>query len=262
MALIQFGSLEFNADLVVFDKDGTLIEFEPMWGPLAEAWVAVLTRDLDGQAKRDVAQELYRSWGFDPVQSRTAPQSPWASATTGQVQTIAASVLYRHGFSWPDADDRARLAPQQVALELPLADLVRPAGDVAALLEQLHLAGVQVAVITTDHRAETDETLRILGAGHLVDHLVCGDDGLAAKPAPDTLLDALSHLEVEAPRAVVVGDTLPDLLMAERAGAGLKVAVRTGAGDPDLLLAHADIVIDSIDDIRVPKNSSYRLTLV
>jgi phosphoglycolate phosphatase len=255
MPLVQFGDLQFDVDLVAFDKDGTLIQFEPMWGRLAEAWVAALTRCFDGQASGDLAHELYRSWGFDPLQRRTAPQSPLAIATTGQIQTIAASVLYRHGVPWPEALDRTRLALRQVAVDLPLADLVHPAGDVARLLERLQAAGTRVAVVTTDHRAETEETLHILGIDHLVDRVVCGDDGLTSKPAPDTLLDAFRCLGARPARAAVVGDTLADLLMAERAGAGLKVAVRTGAGDPALLSAHADIVIDSIDDIIVSRSS-------
>jgi hypothetical protein len=37
--------------------------------------------------------------------------------------------------------------------------------------------------------------------------------------------------------------------MAERAGAGLKVAVLSGAGEPALLEEHADVVLRSIDEI-------------
>ena len=245
---MEIGHLPFDADLVVFDKDGTLIDFEFMWGRLAVAWVERLTAGVDNEALR---RELYRSMGYDPQQQRTEPQSPLAIASTSQLQTIAAAVLYRHGIPWPEAEDRARSAFRQTAADLPLADLIRPTGDVAGLLERLQGAGVRVAVITTDHRAETEETLHIMGIAHLVDHLVCGDDDLPSKPASDTLLATCDKLGVEPVRVVVVGDTVADLLMAQRAGAGLKVAVLTGAGDRALLRAHADVVLHSIDDIAV-----------
>ena len=246
MPLLTFGPVLFDADLVVFDKDGTLINFEFMWGRLTVAWVERLTADAGDEALR---RELYRSLGYDPQQQRTKPQSPLAIAPEEQLQIIAAAVLYRCGAPWPEAKARAQSVFHQAAADLPLADLIRPAGDVAGLLERLRGAGVRVAVITTDLRAATEETLRFMGIAHLVDHLVCGDDGLDWKPAPDMLLAACERLRVEPARTAVVGDTVADLLMAERAGAGLNVAVLTGVGDPALLATHAGVVLRSIDEI-------------
>jgi phosphoglycolate phosphatase len=247
MALVQFGNQPFDADLAAFDKDGTLIDFEFMWGRLATAWVEHLTAQA---GDKELRRELYRSLGYDPRLQRTKPQSPLAIASTGQLQAIAAATLYRHGIPWTESEDHARRA-FETSSDLPLADLIRPTGDVAGLLERLQDCGVRVAVVTTDHRAETEETLRIMGIAHLVDHSVCGDDGLPIKPAPDMLQAACGRLGVEPARAVFVGDTMADVLMAGRAGAGLKVAVLTGAGEPALLREHADVVLRSIDEIVV-----------
>ena len=49
----------------------------------------------------------------------------------------------------------------------------------------------------------------------------------------------------------MVGDTLADLLMGRRADVGLKIGVLTGAGDPALLRAHADVVLRSIAEIAI-----------
>ncbi len=247
MALLQIGRLPFDADLVVFDKDGTLIDFDSMWGRLAKVWVGRL---VAGIADSSLEADLYRSLGYEPAEQRTDPQGPLAIATTAQLWAIAAGTLYRHGLPWPEAEDRVRWAFDTTA-ELPLASLVRPAGDVAGLLAQLRQAGVQTAVVTTDHRAETEETLRLLGVSGLVNQVVCGDDGLPSKPAPDMLLAVLERSGLRPSRTAVVGDTLGDLLMAERAGAGLKVAVLSGAGLGPALGQHADVVLQSIDEIIV-----------
>jgi phosphoglycolate phosphatase len=245
MAKLLFGHVPFDAEMVVFDKDGTLIDFEFIWGRLAVVWMERLAA---GDAT--LARDLYRSIGYDPIAHRTDPQSPLAIATTAQVQAIAAGTLYRHGIPWPEAEDRTQKAFQTGA-DYPLASLVRPTGDIVGLLEKLHSVAVRVAVVTTDHRPETEETLEILGIASLVDEVVCGDDGLPSKPAPDMLLAACRRLAVEPGRAAIVGDTLGDLLMAHRAGAGLRVAVLSGAGDCSLLAGHADVVLDSIDDIAI-----------
>ncbi len=248
MARIVFGKTEFEADMLAFDKDGTLIEFDGMWGRLAEAWVAKLADDSDQALERD----LYHSLGYDSTLRHTLPQSPLSIATTGQLRAIAAGTLYRHGISWPEAEDRIQAAFDQVGNELALPDLVRPTSDVAALFARLQGAGVRLTVVTTDHRAETEETMRLLGIEHLVDLLVCGDDGWQSKPAPDMLMAACDRLQIDPSRTAVVGDTLADMLMAQRAGAGLQVAVLTGPGDPALLASHANVVIQSIGDIAIP----------
>ena len=245
MAQLQIGNTPFDADLVVFDKDGTLIDFESMWGRLAVTWVERLAADASDESLR---RDLYNALGYDAQQQRTRSQSPLAIATIRQLRTIAASVLYNYGVPWTDAEDLTRRAFAAHA-DLPLADLIQPAGDVVGLMGRLQAAGVRVAVITTDHRAETEETLQIMGIAHLVDHVVCGDDGLPWKPAPDTLLATCERLAVPPARAAVVGDTVADLLMARRAGAGLGVAVLTGAGEREQLAAYADVVLGSIDEI-------------
>jgi phosphoglycolate phosphatase len=250
MALLHFGPVPFDAGLVALDKDGTLIDFAFIWGRLAVVWVERLAAG-DGA----LAQDIYRSIGFDPGRQRTDPQGPLAIATTAQVRAIATGTLYRHGISWPEAEDRARTAFDTEA-DYPLASLLRPTGDVVGLLGKLRQVGVRVAVVTTDHRPETEETLETLGIAHLVDWAVCGDDGLPSKPAPDMLLAACERLGIEPARTAVVGDTLGDLLMARRAGAGLRVAVLSGAGDRDLLAEHADVVLDSIDGIAVVGNQA------
>ena len=247
MALLQFGESKFDASMVAFDKDGTLVDFEFMWGRLAVIWVEHLTAQA---GDRNLQSDLYRSLGYDCQRHRTLPRSPLAIAARVQLQAIAAAMLYRHGIPWPESEDRVRQA-FDAAASLPLADLIRPTGDVEGLLERLRAAGVRVAVVTADSRDETEVTSRIMNIAHLVDHTVCGDDGLLTKPAPDMLLAACRLLGVEPIHTAVVGDTVADLMMAERAGAGFKAGVLTGAGDPVLLREHADVVLASVSEIAV-----------
>jgi HAD superfamily hydrolase (TIGR01509 family) len=252
MALIRIDNTTFDADLIAFDKDGTLIEFDVMWGRLAEAWMD----ELAGKANLGLRSDLCRSLGYDPDQRCTLSQSPLSIAKTEQLLAIVAGALYRDGVPWPEAQDRTRHVFEKASADLPLASLVRPAGDVLGLLAQLQRVGVRVAVVTTDGRAETEAALHLLDAGPYVDDVICGDDGFPSKPAPDMLLAACHRLQVDPSRTISVGDTQADLLMAQRAGAGLRVAVLTGPSDYETLAVAADVVIESIDSISAAQDDA------
>ncbi len=238
----------FDAELIAFDKDGTLIDVEFMWGRLAVAWVERLTA---GRPDPRLGDELFSALGYDRGSQRILPQSPLAIATAGQLHTILAATLFRFGTPWTEAETRVREVSRQAYEQIPLAELVRPASDLPALLGRLASAGLRLAIVTTDHRIETEKQLQMLGITDLVDGLVCGDDGIPTKPAPDMLLAVCRQLGIEPARTVVVGDTEADLLMARNAGAGLAVAVLNGAGAQTSLSEHADAVLQSIDGIHI-----------
>jgi phosphoglycolate phosphatase-like HAD superfamily hydrolase len=130
-------------------------------------------------------------------------------------------------------------APDPVALASPLADL-------GALFSRLPGDGRTVAVATSDDRDPTVRTLATLGVAGDVDAIVCADDGVPVKPAPDMVDRLCAETGVPAGRAAVVGDSPADLLMGRGAGVGLTIGVLTGVGSHADLDPLADLVIDSV----------------
>lgn len=249
MAKLLLNGRTFEIDLVAFDKDGTLIDFYHLWGRKARHCVETLVEQVEGD--EDLRRALYRSLGYNPQTERAAGDGPLATATMAKIYTIAAAVLYQHGSSWEQAE---RYVQESFAADmgaLPTADLVQPLGDVAGLFRQLTQAGARIALVTTDDRAATKATLPLLSIEAHVSLLVCGDDQSPTKPAPDAIRQLGTQLGVEPAHTMVVGDTVNDMLMATRAGVGCRVGVLSGVGDRATLAAHADVVLDSIDDIRV-----------
>jgi len=226
-------------DLVVFDKDGTLIDFQAMWG----AWAEDLAERLEATLGSPIKGELHRKIGYDSMARRTVAGSPLAATPMAQLRAMTTELVARStGRSAGAANaavDAAWLTPDPVVLAFPLADL-------GELFGSLRRAGRQVAIVTSDDRVPTEATVASLGLAGLVDVLVCADDGLRSKPAPDTLLHACRTVGVDPVRSAMVGDSTADMQMATAAHVGRRVAVLSGIGQRSELEPISDIVIESI----------------
>jgi phosphoglycolate phosphatase len=232
------GSILEGIDLVVFDKDGTLLDFHAMWG----GWAHELGARLDGATRRPVAGDVFTTIGFDPSSGRVLAGAPLAVATMAEIREVVAAVIRRWCPSVAAARravDLAWFVPDPIAAARPLTDLPR-------LFRGLEEAGRTIAVATTDDRASTDATLRAFGVRDMVAALACGDDGVGVKPDARMLLAICKAVRVEPARTAVVGDSLVDLEMGRAAGAKLVIGVLSGIGDADHLGPTADLLLPSI----------------
>lgn len=230
--------LPTDLQCVIFDKDGTLIDFDAMWG----GWITTLARRLEAAAYITVAPRLYAAVGYDPAAGKVDPAAPLAIGTMDELRELCGEVLRAAGLPEASAAAAVRAAwyiPDPVALARPLADL-------PALFGALRARGARIAIATTDDRAPTEATLAGLGVAALVDALACGDDGHALKPAPDAVLKLCAQLGIAPAHTAVIGDTSADLRMGRAAGAGLTIGVLSGVGSAELLAPLADVVLPSI----------------
>lgn len=134
-----------------------------------------------------------------------------------------------------------------------LVDQVRPLPGARELLATLTAEGVPWAVATSGSREVAAQTLRILAVPENVP-VVTRTDVTHAKPNPDLFVEAARRLRIEPRSAFVVGDSIWDLLGAQRAGSlgigvlsggyGADELQRAGAyrvyADPADLLLHLD----------------------
>ncbi|HEY1914559.1 MAG TPA: HAD family hydrolase [Streptosporangiaceae bacterium] len=128
------------------------------------------------------------------------------------------------------------------------ADTVTALPGAAELLETLTVRGVRWAIATSGMAHTARPALRLLG---LPDDapMVTRDMVAHAKPDPDLFLAAAALLEVEPRHAMVVGDSVWDLLAARRAGA-LGIGVLSGGyGREELERAGAYRVYNDPEDL-------------
>lgn len=117
-------------------------------------------------------------------------------------------------------------------------DTTRPYDGIQEVLLTLRQRGCRLAVVSNKFDAATKELCKYFFP-HSIEVAV-GEheaEGIRKKPAPDTVIEALSQLGVSADNAVYVGDSDVDLQTARNAGLPC-ISVLWGFRDKDFLLAH------------------------
>ena len=231
-----------NPALIIFDKDGTLIDFEAMWA----AWATGLARRLESITGRSMAERLYKALDFYADTGQIAPHGHLSMTPMTGLRVLTIQVLVGEVGLSPEAAEAAVAqvwhTPDPVATAYPLTNLT-------ILFGALQACGLKIAVATSDDRAPTKATLAKLGLTNFVAALACGNDGIPIKPAPDMVLTLCQTLNIPPAKTVVIGDNVADLQMGRAAGAGLVVGVLSGVSSAEILTPHADIVLPSIDGL-------------
>jgi AHBA synthesis associated protein len=113
------------------------------------------------------------------------------------------------------------------------------------LLDRLHEAGMKVAVATGKSRERAEEVLQQVGLLDRVDRVCGSDEVVLGKPAPDIVVLALRRLAARPAQAVMVGDSVLDLIAGRAAGTRIAAALWGQGSEADLMAWRPDFVSDS-----------------
>lgn len=233
----------FKAHAIIFDKDGTLIDFNAMWG----GWTIYLAQQLEQASGLNVRAALCLAFGYDETNNQVLAAGKVASFPMGQLRLLTVEVMQSLGLSASRAEEivaECWSPPDPVTLAKPLTDL----NDLFGRLQERK---IKIAIATADDRAPTEAMLASFGVADYLSAIVCADDGIPSKPQPDMVLTLCERMNVDPAKVIVIGDTTSDLKMARAAGAGLCVGALSGVSKSADLIHYADALVNSIDDLRV-----------
>ena len=230
---------------VIFDKDGTLIDFDAFWISVSERALELLFSELgvcDGGAiKAEIMLEL------GVVDGVTDIDGVLCRGTYRQISRIVYDRLSLNGITVGlDALHERLLAAYSNASD---AGVIKPtAPGVADALRELHSRGVRLAVVTTDNEEITKKCLCALGVIELFDKIYCDDGIIPTKPNPEAIKAFCECYGISREGIVMVGDTMTDVLFA-RAGGVPAIGVSLSELGRQRLLGAADVVLRDVSEL-------------
>lgn len=198
---------------ILFDKDGTLIEFEKMW----HAIVTLVFQKIEAEGRlskklitRFKAISGYTEEGFEPesiIQSLPTSHivALWAEAAAGEGMDRMACEGYLHRLFEAAAVD------ERVAVEcLP---------GVAETLAYLRSKNYYLGVATADTEKSMHHSLRKAELDNFFQFFGSDNGYHEGKPAPHMAKDFCRHVGITSEELLIVGDSVSDQRFAENAKA-------------------------------------------
>ena len=220
---------------VVFDKDGTLLDFNRTWLPI---YRIAATEFSAGDS--ELATQLLEQHGFDADSQRFIGGSLLAAGNNRQIAE-----------RWAEQAGQADHIEQWVARLHEIfrdqgARQATPVAKLATTLNRLKKAGLKLGVATADSYDGIINTLQSFDVLHAFDFLAGYDSGHGVKPEGGMVNAFCEQLGLAADSVVVVGDNRHDIEMGRNGQAGLCVGVLTGTSTRAELESIADLVLDDI----------------
>ncbi|RYB07711.1 HAD family hydrolase [Lichenibacterium ramalinae] len=221
---------------LLFDKDGTLVDFDLTWGRAGHAVMLAL-----GGGDAAAVARLAEAMHYDVAALRFAPSSPLIAGAPDTYVHLWAEALGR-------SDDAVLLDEMNAAFTDATLRALAPIGTPEAVLLALKGRGLKLGLATNDGEASARRQLAALGLDAHMDFIAGYDTGHGGKPDPGMVLAFAAATGVAPGRIGMVGDSHLDLVSARAAGA-VAIAVLTGPARRDELAPLADHVIDGIADL-------------
>lgn len=145
---ITVNNKAFEIEGILFDKDGTLLDFSQLWVYWGEKWIQEIkkTTKITDMNEYQLGQII----GLDIGANTWDPEGPLAIGSMDDLTTLFSHHLYSKGIPWNEAITIVINSRETVSNSILWDDHLKSISGLKTLLHQLDAASVQLGVITSD----------------------------------------------------------------------------------------------------------------
>lgn len=240
-----------GVELILLDKDGTLIDIHHYWGSMIRRRAATIVDRLfaDQPIGQQVSDTLVDALGFDQISGRMKSDGPVGVKPRGFIVNVARRITADYGVK---IDAAAMEDLFQQVDRMTAADpepLLRLLPGVTEFLDTCRQNQVQVAVVSADKTERVRLALKTLQIDQYFAEVVGGDQVENGKPAPDPARMAMELCGVPAWKTASVGDHPVDIEMGIRASIPCNIGVLTGLGSRSDFMQQPCHMIQSLQQL-------------
>ena len=228
---------------IIFDKDGTLMDFNAFWIPVTHRSVQDILQAVGMNS--DLAESIFMALGVE--ENIAVINGILCSGTYAQMGHAIYLILKEYNCNLCE-NEVIQIVTEAYHRNFQFG-IVKPACDhLADVLGKLRNQGLKLAVVTTDDSVTTQKCLQALGIESYFDYVYSDNGELPTKPDPYCVHDFCKRENLQLSEVVMVGDTLTDMRFAQN-GRIKGIGIAKDERNVNILKKEADIIIEDVSYI-------------
>ena len=238
-----------NIKMIIFDKDGTLIDVHHYWCSMIEFRADFFINSLEIVDKEKLYDELVDNMGINLKTKKMKPEGPVGIKPRSFIVDVALKTIYKYDNTYTKSMVEEIFIKVDEYSKTKLKTIVKALPDVQRLLEDLKNANVKITIATTDLSQRAVLAMKSLNLDKYFVDIAGADLVDNAKPSPDLVEYILDKANLSKENVIVVGDSMADLGMARNVKCKF-IGVKSGLYT-DKFINQCEYLIDDLTQLRV-----------